>query len=79
MDWGGIDQDERDYMGRLWYAKQGLSKLEFPRDFQDAATYASKYLSKDMESGDILLSPGLRKQLEGRHPHMAGFTRGRTE
>jgi hypothetical protein len=79
MDCGGADQADRSAMGMAWYRAHGLSKLDYPRSSQDAATYASKYLFKDMEAGDALLSPGLRRSLEGRVQFLEGFSRGRTE
>jgi hypothetical protein len=77
LDCGGVDDLEREAMGRMWFDRHGLSKLEYPRDSGDAAAYAAKYLAKDMERGDILLSPRLKQQLEGRVKRLAGIAVGR--
>lgn len=67
LDCGGVDQADRNAMGRLWYRDHGISRLEEPRNVGDVALYASKYLVKDFATAGIMLSPGLTRDLEGRY------------
>jgi len=50
--------------GNSWYRMAGLNKLEVPRNVRDTAEYAGKYLAKDFESGDVVVSNNLRCEFE---------------
>lgn len=54
---GGLQPHDVITIGEVWFERRGYVKLEAPRNVQDVAEYAAKYLSKDVLQGDILLWP----------------------
>jgi len=54
---GGLTGDEIAPLGALWFERHGYAKLEVPRDVEDTAAYAAKYLSKDLARGDVVFWP----------------------
>lgn len=54
---GGLQKGDIAALGRLWYQQSGGNKLEQPRSVGDVCAYASKYLSKGLDQGDVLIWP----------------------
>lgn len=54
---GGLHGDEFARLGQDWFKRHGYARLEQPRDQDDVAAYASKYLVKDLSRGDVMLWP----------------------
>jgi hypothetical protein len=54
---GGLRGREIAALGRLWFERNGYSELEVPRDVGAAASYASKYLTKELDTGGVLIHP----------------------
>lgn len=54
---GGLQERDVTTIGEVWFERRGYAKLEAPRNVQDVAEYAAKYLSKDVLRGDILFWP----------------------
>lgn len=52
LQWGDISKLRNQWMERR---ARGWAKLEVPRSVGAVATYASKYLSKGLETGDVIL------------------------
>ncbi len=44
-------------IAQQWYIKHGYAKLETPRSGGAVAAYASKYLAKGLDQGDIIIWP----------------------
>jgi cell wall-associated NlpC family hydrolase len=44
-------------LGQSWFRRHGYARLEAPRSPADTATYAAKYLSKDLSRGDVIFWP----------------------
>jgi len=42
-------------VGQVWYKMNGYARLEVPRSRDAVAAYASKYVTKELERGDVLL------------------------
>ena len=54
---GGLQGTEFATLGGTWYERHGYAQLTEPRDQVDVASYAAKYLTKDIGRGDVLLWP----------------------
>lgn len=54
---GGLRPRDLASLGQAWYRQHGYAKLEIPRDVDDVCSYASKYLAKDLDRGDVLFWP----------------------
>lgn len=54
---GGLQGGEIAALGQLWFRRNGYAKLEVPRVIGDVAAYASKYLTKELEVGDVVVWP----------------------
>lgn len=54
---GGLQGGEIKALGTLWYQRAGGNRLEVPRSLGDVSAYASKYLSKGLDVGDVLMWP----------------------
>lgn len=54
---GGLQGREIETLGGLWFRLAGGNRLERPRSVGDVSAYASKYLTKGLEEGDVLLWP----------------------
>jgi hypothetical protein len=53
---GGLTRgDEIKVLGGKWFELAGYANLEFPRDQDAVAGYASKYLTKDYAAGEVML------------------------
>jgi hypothetical protein len=69
---GGLRGREREALGRLWFEANGFNKIEVPRSVGDCAAYAAKYLTKELDAGDVLIYPatgplrGLQASFGGR-------------
>jgi hypothetical protein len=50
----GVQKGLLSGMGQAWFAEHGYAKLELPRSRDDVAIYVAKYVSKDIDRGDIL-------------------------
>jgi hypothetical protein len=55
----GLRAGDMAALGRIWWQEYGLNKLAAPRSQEDVAGYCAKYLTKDLASGALLLSPRL--------------------
>ena len=67
---GGLLGNEFSTLGQTWFERHGYARLEEPRDQLDVASYAAKYLMKDLARGDVLLWP-LRGPLGTHQPQMS--------
>jgi hypothetical protein len=54
---GGLRPRDFSAAGHEWYAPHGYARLEVPRSEFDVAAYASKYLVKELERGDVVFWP----------------------
>lgn len=54
---GGLQERDFITVGQTWFERHGYAKLEKPRDQLDVASYAAKYLAKDLSRGDVLFWP----------------------
>lgn len=54
---GGLYGNEFATIGQVWYERHGYAHLEQPRDQLAVSAYASKYLTKQLSDGDIVLWP----------------------
>jgi hypothetical protein len=73
---GGLHPGDLATLGTAWYRQHGIAKLEVPRSAPDVCRYAAKYLSKDLNRGDVIFwpprgplsvhQPGFGRQLETR-------------
>jgi len=54
---GGAQAGDYARLGQLWFKDHGYARLEPPRSKLEVATYAAKYLSKDLSRGDVLFWP----------------------
>lgn len=55
---GGLQPGDLARLGQLWFKRHGYAKLEPPRERAAVAAYAAKYLSKDLNRGDVIFFPG---------------------
>lgn len=62
LDVGGLGERDIELMGRLWWRRAGLNRIEVPWSTGDAAGYCAKYVSKDRLDG-LVLSDGLLQQV----------------
>lgn len=57
----GLDGDLQDgdirELGQLWFKRNGYNRLEIPRSVNDVASYAAKYMSKDIKDGGVIFWP----------------------
>jgi hypothetical protein len=51
---GGLRPNDLVSLGQAWYGVHGYARLEPPRDVNDVCSYAAKYLSKDLDRGDVI-------------------------
>lgn len=68
---GGLMGNEFKTLGGLWYERHGYARLEEPRDADDVCSYAAKYLSKDLDHGDLVIWPR-RGPLGAHEPPIPG-------
>lgn len=54
---GGIRRGDLVALGQSWYQQHGYAKLELPLSRDDVCAYASKYLAKDLDCGDVIFWP----------------------
>jgi len=54
---GGLQGGELEQLGGAWFRQHGYGRLEVPRERAAVCLYASKYLSKDLDRGDVLFWP----------------------
>lgn len=54
---GGLHPGALVELGQEWYGAHGYAQLEPPRDRLAVAAYASKYLAKDLDHGDVIFWP----------------------
>lgn len=54
---GGLQDGDVKVLGPLWTARCGYNRLEPPHSAGAVASYASKYLSKGLDSGDVVFWP----------------------
>lgn len=54
---GGVGPGVYSGLGQLWYRDHGYARLERPVDACATAAYAAKYLSKDLDRGDVIFWP----------------------
>jgi len=50
----GVQKGDLAGMGQAWYREHGFAKLELPRSRDDVAIYVAKYVSKDIDVGDLI-------------------------
>jgi len=50
-----LEPGELAAVGQVWYKMSGFARLEVPRSRDAVAAYASKYVTKELERGDVLL------------------------
>lgn len=67
---GGLVGDEIRQLGGLWFRDYGGNRLEVPVSRDDVCQYAAKYLSKDLDRGDVIFWP-----LRGSLSSGASYTR----
>lgn len=60
------------WLGDCWRELAGFIRLEEPRSVADCAAYASKYLTKDLDRGTVLLWPSGGPLLRGALEPVAG-------
>ena len=73
---GGLQGNEFATLGTVWYERHGYAKLERPLDQGAVSAYASKYLSKDLASGDVIFWPS-RGPLNRHQPELSVPQRAR--
>lgn len=54
---GGLAPGDIAELGQGWFKPHGYAKLEAPRSRDAVATYAAKYLTKDLSRGDVIFWP----------------------
>lgn len=54
---GGASRGVFGVLGQLWFKEHGYARLERPRAAADVCAYAAKYLSKDLDKGDVIFWP----------------------
>lgn len=54
---GGLQYPDVQLLGQTWYERRGYAKLEAPKTQHDVCLYVSKYVTKDLARGDVLLWP----------------------
>lgn len=54
---GGLQDGDIRQLGPLWFKIAGYGRLEVPRAASEVCAYASKYLSKGLDQGDVVLWP----------------------
>ena len=74
---GGLRGHELQELGQAWFGRHGYAKLEVPRDAGAVCNYAAKYLSKDLDRGDVVLWPP-RGDLRSHQPSYMATRVGRT-
>ena len=67
---GGLQGTEFATLGQTWFERHGYARLERPSDASAVAAYASKYLTKDLSRGDVLLWPS-RGPLDRHQPQLS--------
>jgi hypothetical protein len=64
---GGAGPGDFGRLGQLWFKDHGYARLETPRSRDAVSAYAAKYLSKDLDKGDVIFWP-LRGPLTTHQP-----------
>jgi len=54
---GGLHGGEIATLSRLWFDASGYNRLEIPRSSRQVCEYASKYLVKGLDRGDVMIWP----------------------
>jgi hypothetical protein len=54
---GGDHPRSHQLLGQPWFRDHGYARLESPRSRDAVSAYASKYLAKDLDSGDVMFWP----------------------
>jgi hypothetical protein len=54
---GGLQDGDIRKLSYLWFNDSGYNRFEVPRDAGAVARYASKYLVKGLDSGDLVIWP----------------------
>lgn len=54
---GGLQGGEIRSLGTAWFRAHGGNRLEAPRSRDAVASYAAKYLTKDLARGDVIFWP----------------------
>jgi hypothetical protein len=68
---GGLRGREISALGALWFQGNGYNKIEVPRSVGACAAYASKYLTKQLDVGGVLIYP-VRGPLRGLQTSFGG-------
>lgn len=69
---GGMRPGQFGALGQSWFRRHGFARLESPRDELAVATYAAKYLVKDLSRGDVLFWPA-RGDLRSHQPALGAL------
>lgn len=74
---GGVRRGDFVQLGGAWFKLHGYAKLELPKSQDDVCAYATKYLFKDLDRGDVHFWP-LKGSLVTHQPALspAAPTRG---
>jgi len=64
---GGLGPGAISALGQAWFQRHGWAQLERPKEARAVAEYAAKYLSKDLDRGDVIFWPR-RGWLTGHQP-----------
>jgi hypothetical protein len=54
---GGVQKHDLVALGQAWYLPHGYAKLELPKSRNDVVAYVCKYVTKDLEQGNVILWP----------------------
>lgn len=54
---GGLRTHDVVALGQSWFAPHGFAKLELPKSRDDVVAYVCKYVTKDLEQGNLILWP----------------------
>lgn len=71
---GGLQPGDLARLGQAWFEPHGFARLEVPASKSDVCAYAAKYLSKDLNKGDVIFWP-LRGQLGNHQPALVAADR----
>jgi len=67
---GGLAPNAIGILGQAWFQRHGWAQLERPRQAAAVAAYAAKYLSKDLDRGEVILWPQ-ESDLRSHQPGLA--------
>jgi hypothetical protein len=68
---GGLGPRALAHLGQAWFRDHGYAKLERPQDQVAVASYAAKYLAKELGKGDVIFWPP-RGPLTSHQPALSG-------